>query len=288
MAFNGQQKRQAPFKQALIAILLVLSLVMAVLYSREGEGGVLHTLQGAAHTISTPFQLVGTGIGSVAENVGEQVENATADESTLSALRERNRELTNLLTQAEEYRQRVEQLEDLLDMKNSSSVETVGGSVIGRSTEAWNQTVTINVGEADGVDTGLTVMGPYGVLGQVISTTSNSSVVRLLTDPQSGAAAIIQSSRVEGVVRGSLDGLLYLENVDVDETVNVGDVVLTSGMGGSYTSGLLIGTVVKVDGAAGDATRRIVVSPNNGTEAIEEVLVVLSSAGDSNTQGGSR
>lgn len=287
MAFNGQQKRQAPFKQALIAILLVLSLVMAVLYSREGEGGVLHTLQGAAHTISTPFQLVGTGIGSVAENVGEQVENATADESTLSALRERNRELTNLLTQAEEYRQRVEQLEDLLDMKNSSSVETVGGSVIGRSTEAWNQTVTINVGEADGVDTGLTVMGPYGVLGQVISTTSNSSVVRLLTDPQSGAAAIIQSSRVEGVVRGSLDGLLYLENVDADETVNVGDVVLTSGMGGSYTSGLLIGTVVKVDGAAGDATRRIVVSPNNGTEAIEEVLVVLSSAGDSNTQGGS-
>ena len=71
-------------------------------------------------------------------------------------------------------------------------------------------------------------------------TTGSTATVRLLTDPGSGAGAIIQSSRAEGVVRGSLDGLLYLEAVDADVVVNVDDLVVTSGLGGSYTRGLLI------------------------------------------------
>ena len=56
----------------------------------------------------------------------------------------------------------------------------------------------------------------------------------------------------------------------------MGDVVLTSGLGGSYTRGLMIGTVVRVDGSTGDSARRIVVSPNDTTGALEEVIVVFS------------
>ena len=59
-----------------------------------------------------------------------------------------------------------------------------------------------------------------------------------------GAAARVESSRAEGVVRGSLEGLLYLENLDADAVVNPGDVVVTSGLGGSYAPGLIIGTGV--------------------------------------------
>ena len=157
--------------------------------------------------------------------------------------------------------------------------------MVGRSSNAYSQTVTIDVGESDGVDTGLTVMGSTGVVGQVIATTGSTATVRLLTDPGSGAGAIIQSSRAEGVVRGSLDGLLYLEAVDADVVVNVDDLVVTSGLGGSYTRGLLIGRVVKVEGSPGDATRRIVVSPNGTAGALEEVFVVKSPVAD-DAQGG--
>ena len=117
-------------------------------------------------------------------------------------------------------------------------------------------------------------MGPVGVVDQVVSTSRTTATVRLLTDPKSGAAALIQSNRAEGIVRGSLDGLLYLQNVDADVQVSVGDLVLTSGLGGSYVRGLLIGTVVKVEGSAGDATRTIVVSPNDTVSVLEDVLVV--------------
>ena len=157
-----------------------------------------------------------------------------------------------------------------------------------RNTDAWNQTVTIDVGTSSGVSTGLTVMGPNGVIGQVVSAQASSSTVRLLSDLRSGAAALIQSSRAEGVVnRGSLDGLLYLENIDSDVQVSVGDVVLTSGLGGSYTRGLLIGTVVKIEGAQNDASRRIVVSPNDAATSLEEVLVVTSASESSSDSSSS-
>lgn len=151
----------------------------------------------------------------------------------------------------------------------------MGARVIGNPDQAWSQAVTIDKGTADGVETGLTVMGTSGVVGQVYSAGEHTAEVRLLTDPDSGAAARVESSRAEGVVRGSLEGLLYLENLDADAAVNPGDVVVTSGLGGSYAPGLIIGTVVKVDTRQGESTRRVIVSPNDTTGALEEVLVVF-------------
>ena len=83
-------------------------------------------------------------------------------------------------------------------------------------------------------------------------------------------------NRAEGILHGSLIGLLYLEDLDADAEVNVGDVIVTSGLGGSYARGLIIGTVVKVDAQQGDTSRRIVVSPNDSIDTLEDVLVVSS------------
>ncbi len=275
MPFSSNNKGKAP-AQALLAILLLVSLVCCAVYSREGEDGPLHAIQSGVQSITSPFKIMGAGIGAAGSSIGTAVDDVTADEASLTQLREQNAELRELVAQTEEYRQEVERLSELLDVKDDYEIEGVTGRVIGRSTDAWNQTITINVGADDGVESGMTVMGASGVVGQVVSTSGSSCVVRLLTDPQSGAAALIQSSRAEGIVRGSLDRLLYLENVDADVTVSVGDVVLTSGLGGSYTRGLMIGTVVRVDGSTGDSARRIVVSPNDTTGALEEVIVVFS------------
>lgn len=275
MPYSSKDKAKAP-AQALLVILLVVSLVCCAVYSREGEEGPLHALQSGIQSLTSPFKIVGAGIGAAGDSIGSSIDDVTADEASLTQLREQNAELRELVAQTEEYRQEVERLNELLDMKDDYGVEGVTGRVIGRSTDAWNQTVTVNVGSNEGVESGMTVMGASGVVGQVVSTSNSSCVVRLLSDPQSGAAALIQSSRAEGIVRGSLDRLLYLENVDADVAVSVGDVVLTSGLGGSYTRGLLIGTVVRVDGSTGDSSRRIVVSPNDTSSALEEVIVVFS------------
>ena len=194
--------------------------------------------------------------------------------------REQNEQLTQQLTTAEEQRLENERLRSLLNLRDTYEIEGVAARVIGRSTDAWNQDITLDAGSNQGVESGLTVMGPTGVIGQVIAVSGNSCRVRLLTDPQSGAAAMVQSSRAEGIVRGSLDGLLYLENISADVNIQVGDVVLTSGLGGSYTRGLLIGTVARVEGSAGNDSRRIVVAPNGSVDLLQEALVVFSAASD--------
>lgn len=267
-------------RRVLLIGLIVASVVMMTVYGREGETGPLHTLQSAVSGAVSPLRIVGGSIESATSTVGDTVDNITADQSTLSGLREYNEQLVQQYSQMEEYKQEAQRLQKLLDLKDTYRIEGTGARVIGRSSEAWSQTVIINKGSDDGVSTGQTVMGTSGVVGQIASTSSHTATVRLLTDPQSGAAAMVQSSRAEGILRGSLVGLLYLEDLDADAEVNVGDVIVTSDLGGSYARGLIIGTVVKVDAQQGDTSRRAVVSPNDAISTLEDVLVVSSVGSD--------
>ncbi|MCD8316171.1 MAG: rod shape-determining protein MreC [Eggerthellaceae bacterium] len=267
-----------PVTRILLIVFLVLSFFGMMIYTHEDENGPLHSIQGFMTSIFSPVSAASTGVSSAVEGVGTALSDATADADTLSALKEENAELRELVVEAEEYKQRVSDLESLLNLKDTYDIDGIGASIIGRSLNSWNQTLTLNVGSADGVQSGLTVMGPAGVIGQIISVEPHTSTVLLITDPQSGVAALLQSNRAEGIVRGSLDGLLYLENIGADVNVEVGDVVLTSGLGGSYQKGLLIGTVVQIEGKQGDASRSIVVSPNQSTSLIEDVLVVFSAS----------
>lgn len=267
-------------RRVLLIGLIVASVVMMTVYGREGETGPLHTLQSAVSGAVSPLRIVGGSIESATSTVGDTVDNITADQSTLSGLREYNEQLVQQYSQMEEYKQEAQRLQKLLDLKDTYQIEGTGARVIGRSSEAWSQTVIINKGSDDGVSTGQTVMDTSGVVGQIASTSSHTATVRLLTDPQSGAAAMVQSSRAEGILRGSLVGLLYLEDLDADAEVNVGDVIVTSGLGGSYARGLIIGTVVKVDAQQGDTSRRAVVSPNDAISTLEDVLVVSSVGSD--------
>ena len=280
MALNFQNNSPAPFGRVPLIITLVLALACVGVYAAEGPNGPLHKVQSAVEGLVAPVQQAAMPLGEATEAAGEAAENNGASEETLAALRAQNQELTQRLVQAEEYRLAAQRLEALLGMHDAYDISGVTGRVIGRSTDAWNQDVTLDVGSNQNVESGLTVIGPTGVIGQVISVSANSCRVRLLTDPQSGAAAMVQSSRAEGIVRGSLDGLLYLENIGADVNIQVGDVVLTSGLGGSYTPGLVIGTVARVEGSAGNDSRRIVVAPNGPVSLAEEATVVFSAASD--------
>lgn len=275
MALHFQQSGSVIAKRVVLVVLLVVAIVLVGVYARESDDGALHEAQNTTTELFSPLSFVGSGIGTGLSDAANSIEDLTASESDITALQEANEELVDLLAQADEYRQEAERLEELLELRDSYDIEGVAANVIARSSTAWDQTITIDKGSSDGIDTGLTVMGSSGVIGQVVGTSENTSTVRLITDPQSGAAAMIQSSRDEGIVSGSLEGLLYLEDLDADAEVEVGDIVLTSGLGGSYVSGLVIGTVVKVESSQGDTARTAVVSPNDDASTLEEVLVVF-------------
>ncbi len=284
MALNLNDKRISFGGQfngtILLAVLLVVSLVLVVAYVREGDEGPLHSVQDATSALLTPLSSVGTATGSLAASATASLEDLTADGQTMSELEESNAILSQMVVELEEYRQEALRLEALIGLHDAYGFTSVSARVTGYSSDSYNRVITIDVGTASGVSTGLPVMGSTGVVGQVISTSQYTSEVRLLNDAQSGVAVMLQSSREEGIVSGSVEGVLYLEGVDESVEVTEGEAVITTGLGGGYYRGLVIGVVSSVEQRQGDATRTIVITPNASFDSISEVLVVLGMSND--------
>lgn len=279
MALNLNDKR-IPFggqfnATILLVVLLVVSLVLVVVYVREGDEGPLHTIQDSTSALSSPLSSIGAASSSLAASATTSIEDLTADGQTLNQLQESNATLSQMVVELEEYRQEATRLEALIGLHDAYGFTSVAARVTGYSSDSYNRIITIDAGSASGVTEGLPVMGSTGVIGQVISVSTYSSQVRLLNDAQSGVAVMLQSSRAEGILSGSVEGVLYLEGVDEGVEVKEGEAVITSGLGGGYFRGLVVGTVSKVEQRQGDATRTIVITPNTSFANISEVLVVL-------------
>lgn len=284
MALNLNDKR-IPFggqfnSTMLLVLLLVISLVLVVVYAREGEEGPLHTIQDSTSALSSPLSSIGAASSSLAASATASLEDLTADGQTMNQLQESNATLSQMVVELEEYRQEANRLESLIGLHDAYGFTSVAARVTGYSSDSYNRIITIDVGSASGVTEGLPVMGTTGVVGQVISVSTYSSQVRLLNDAQSGVAVMLQSSRSEGILSGSVEGVLYLKGVDEGVEVTEGEAVITSGLGGGYFRGLVIGTVSKVEQRQGDATRTIVITPNASFGNISEVLVVLGMSND--------
>ncbi|HEY7290827.1 MAG TPA: rod shape-determining protein MreC [Vicinamibacterales bacterium] len=164
-------------------------------------------------------------------------------------------------------------LEQLLELRDRSNVQTLAAEIIGAAAEPDFRTVTIDQGSSSGLRTDMAVIAPAGVVGRVVVTSPRASKVQLLIDRNAAAAALIERSRAQGVVVGSGDGKLLLEYMSEAFDVVVGDDVVTSGIEGIYPKGFAIGKVDAVE-KSGNAYRRISVKPAVNFAALEEVLVV--------------
>jgi rod shape-determining protein MreC len=149
---------------------------------------------------------------------------------------------------------------------------------LSHSNDSWNQIITIDKGANDGIGAGMPVMSANGLLGQVETTGPFTSTVRLITDPSSGVSVFLQASRKEGILTGSPERLLYLSYMSVDSQVEPGDVVITSGAGGIYPKGIVIGEVVSATHSVTDVYQTVVVKPVSRVESYEEVVVLTGRA----------
>jgi len=268
------QKPQKLSGGILLIILSLLSIVLMTVWVREGSAGPLHAVRSAVAVVTTPLQHAGAFVAAPFEATTGLVANLSVGQSEIEDLRAQNEELRATVIQLEEYRQENERLQKLLDLSDTYSLESQGARVISRSPDSWNRTLTINKGSADGMAIGMPVMSANGLLGQIESVAPYSSVVRMITDQQSGVAVFLQGSRSEGIVSGSVEGLLYLRYIALDITVIPGDVAITSGAGGVYPKGIIIGEVTSVDYAPSDVYQTIVIRPLVRVATYEEVLVL--------------
>jgi rod shape-determining protein MreC len=169
--------------------------------------------------------------------------------------------------------QQARRLQALLGFKEQYIAKTVAAQVIGSSGSEQSRSIFIDKGSGDGVEKDMAVITADGVVGKVLRAFHSTSQVLLINDQSSGVGAILDKSRLQGVVKGTPAGEVILENVMTDESVGPGERVVSSGGDQIFPKGLTVGTVMKVSPGA-DLFLNIRLKPSANLNRLEEVLVI--------------
>jgi len=151
---------------------------------------------------------------------------------------------------------------------------SITASIIGNSASSWFQSCLLDKGSIEGIQKGMAVVTPLGIVGQVVSVTGHSAKVLLITDANSGVDVLVQRTRARGIVSGSLENVTIMKYVKRSEDIQEGDRLITSGLDGVFPKGLMVGTVVKVRKQNLGLFQHIELSPAVSSGQIEDVLVV--------------
>ncbi|MGD0267894.1 MAG: rod shape-determining protein MreC [Candidatus Sulfotelmatobacter sp.] len=164
-------------------------------------------------------------------------------------------------------------LQSLLAFKEQFIVKPLAAQVIGSSGSDLSRSVYIDKGSDEGVAQDMAVITAGGIVGKVLHAYPSTSLVLMINDQSSGVGAMLEKSRLQGVVRGTPNGELVMERVMSDEQVSPGETVLSSGGDQIFPKGLPLGTVSKVSPGR-EMFLNIHVKPAADLSRIEEVLVV--------------
>lgn len=182
-------------------------------------------------------------------------------------LRGQNGELREVATAGQ-------RLAALLEFKEGTGSETIAAQVIGRDATSWYRALVLNKGERDGIRPEMGVMTLAGVVGRVVKANSSTAVVLLITDPNNAVTGLIQRTRDEGIVEGTVRGLARMKYIPLLSAVRVGDTVVTSGLTGGFPKGLVIGSVRSLEKGEGDLFQSADITPEVDVSKLEEVLVI--------------
>jgi rod shape-determining protein MreC len=200
----------------------------------------------------------------------------------VASLRQRNAELeaevAGLQTQIIELQQQVTEtnvLSALLDFARANpSYSYKAAAIIGRDPSPFLRYVIINIGSNEGILPGMPVVTDKGLVGRVDAVIAEAARVQLVTDAASAVNVRVQASNTEAMLVGSITGDLSLDMIPEDAIVQVGDVVLTSGLGGSYPPNLLVGQVVSVRKLEYELFQQAAIQPNVDFSRLQFVLVI--------------
>lgn len=197
------------------------------------------------------------------------------------ALKSETAELRNQINTLREAVEENKRLKGLLSFQEGlGDYRSVTARVIGISPISLFKTITINKGSVDGLKKGMAVATNDGVVGRILSSSANTSIVLLISDRNSDVDSLIQRNRDRGIAEGGDTDFIKLKYISKNADVALGDLVVTSGVGGVFQKGLIIGTVSKLDSSPGDMFKRVEVTPAVNFSKIEEVLVITHSPGE--------
>ena len=255
----------------LAGVIVLQVLLLAVQIRRDSQGRLIRVWTVGA---VSPFERAGVyGVGRIRGTWNHYfaLQNTSRDNEQL---RRENDTLKMQIAQLQSKAAEADRLALLLNFhKSHEDVPMIGARVIGASAGTASQTIDLDRGERDGIRRNMGVITPDGVVGKVVEAYQDTSQVLLLTDKDSGVGAMLADSRIQSPVGGTGEPLLTMKYVANDDTVNIGQRVVTSGMDRIFPRDLPVGTVAEIK--SGNPFKMIRVRPAANLERLEEVIVLL-------------
>jgi len=250
-----------------------------ILIAPARGGGALSEARGVLLTIFAPVQRL---IVSVFQDVvgvwdryiylvGVEEENEEL-RSSLDKISSKYENLKILYVETEKKNQR---LEDILDFTHETSFDLIPARVVGRDPQPYSNSIIVDKGTVSGVSVDMPVISTDGVVGIVVSVSDRSSRIMLLNDKNCRVDVIVQDDRARGILEGAADGSVGMSYVDRQAEVTEGDIIVTSGMGGIFPKGLLVGEVATVTVPPYGLFQEIVIETRAKLSALEEVLIII-------------
>src|SRR5437899_2254138 len=255
----------------LAGVILLQVLLLAVQIKRDSQGRLIRSWTVGA---VSPFERLGSyGFGWFRDIWRHYfaLRKTTKDNEEL---RRENDALKLQVAQLQGKAAEADRLALLLNFRQShTDVPMVAARVIGGSAGTASQTIELDRGERDGIRRNMGVITPDGVVGKVVEAYPNTAQVLLLTDKDSGVGAMLADSRIQSPVGGTGEPLLAMKYVPNDDTVRMGERVITSGMDRIFPRDLPVGTIAEIK--SGNPFKQIRIKPAANLQRLEEVLVLL-------------
>ncbi len=275
---DSQRRFGAPADLGIRLIILALTAGLLMALQQTGrlqavEGLVARLLSPGQVSLSSTTARFTSFVGAIQRFQDLQARNAELENINRSLLAE-----TLRLQEVERENQRLRELLSFAETR--PGVQLRGGQIIARVIGADSNNfldfIMLDLGSRHGIQIGMPVISDQGLVGRISAVTETTSKVLLITDPQSTVNGILQNSRLTGVVTGRTGANPVMQFIPQGTPVGVGDVVLTSGMGGRFPKGIPIGQVIEVRQRDVEVFQEAVVRPIVDFGRLEFVLVVTS------------
>ena len=260
---------------ALLGIVAGVCLLLLTLQMRGGAAGASDALA----IFTTPVQTVVSRVNRTAFGLWSTYQdwkNVRAENRRLRDEAQRLRVESLRVSEVDEENRR---LRRLLQLKEALPLETISGEIIGREWGGWVRSLTVNRGRTSRVVRLTAVIGPDGLIGRIVDVRAGSSVVQVLTDPASTVGAHVVRTRTPGIIEGEPRGTIRFKYMARDGAgLQVGDMVVTSGLGGLFPRGIPIGRVRAIDDRGSALFHYAQIAPAVDFARIDEVLLLTGDA----------
>ena len=253
---------------------LLLSFLLMTLEVRR-EGDITPFIERLLLESISPFLKATTHVKTGMVNIWESYVDLRRVRQENLHLHEEIQSLQSRLRTLEEQAHENQRLKTLLRLQEQEPFTSLVARVVGKDANNWFRSLVIDQGGRHGISRHMAVIAPEGLVGQVVEITPWSARVQLITDPVSSVGVLLQSSRVTGLLVGTELRRLRIKYLPILAEVRPGEVVVTSGMGGVYPKGVLVGKVVAVDKRSGALFQEAVVEPSVDFSSLEEVILIM-------------